>query len=251
MKHYKLTFGFVILLLSTLLFPIAIFKTQDYFIIHKKTEYKNPSDDSLLKKHPIIASVYANYYQYNNPTYLTYSIKNLTSYSLQEQENIQTIITQYKEQIQSLLTQQVISKDILTSLQEDTITYGTITDFKMDSNGYYMLEQVASIDKGYVDSLTIKMDKATGFIMDIDISNAQISNIDATKTKEINLAMIHYLGLEKIDDWSYIDNSYQSYQAKLQIYCQVMQYEKDSYPRLHIGIAPIGQHSNSVSIIAN
>ena len=77
----------------------------------------------------------------------------------------------------------------------------------------------------------------------LDISNEAVELLNQEDCKEIMRSMIQYLGLEDIEDWSYTDNGYESYIAKLQVYCEI-RYYGNGYPTLEIGIIPLGQHSS-------
>ena len=127
---------------------------------------------------------------------------------------------------------------------EYNIRFGTLHQSLSTIQGYYTLNQIFSIaeDKVISNETTILMNSKK--LLRLSVTNDQVKQL--TKKQQIKIAkkLIHYYELENINDWTENEFGYESYQAKLQIYCDMISYD-DSNPTLMMGIVPLGQYRAS------
>ena len=69
------------------------------------------------------------------------------------------------------------------------------------------------------------------------MSNQQLSKLTKEDIKKMTWQMIEYLGLEKIEDWNYTDFGYESFQAKLQVNCDLSDFSGIYYLNVSVGMA--------------
>ena len=233
-----------VILLLTVMFPWCLFQLQDHFTLNRSYAMQDTtSSHDLMEAYPIIAEIYADFYDdvsSNNRGGL-YQLSELDSYDEQAQKEIKDRISTMEQAITDMLTANVLTPVILNqSSSQYEIRFGTLTAFSSISKSC-SLEQTFSIDGDHVRSSEFNYVTNSHKIIKARICNEAISGISEKQQKEMAKAMISYLGLEDIDDWTATDYGYESYQAKLQINCDVIQYGI-GYACLEISVSPLGQY---------
>lgn len=233
----------VILLLS-IMFPWCLFQLQDHFTLHRSYAMHNTtSSHDLMETYPIIAEIYADFYDDVSPGNKggQYQLSELDSYDEQVQEKLRNRISTMEQAITDMVTANVLTPVILNqNSSQYEIHFGTLTAFSSTSKSC-TLEQTFSIDGDHVRSSEFNYVTNSHKIIKARIYNEAISSISEKQQKEMAKAMISYLGLEDIDDWTATDHGYESYQAKLQINCDVNQYGI-GYACLELSVSPLGQY---------
>ena len=87
------------------------------------------------------------------------------------------------------------------------------------------------------------LDKQTEKILNLEFYRYEVKQYSEQERKEFAWNMIQYLGLDSLKDWTYTRYGYESYQAKVQVYCEVEDLEDSS--RFTMGITPLGQHTST------
>lgn len=237
-----------ILLILSFLLPMLVFYLQDWHDIQKDYHFDQIYVSSdITKKYPIISEIYASFYSQGESTendnqYLI----DFSSASPKEQENYADIKALYEQEVNTLIAKTILS-DRLVNNDENmyTIDFGILV---LKNRHLYNLSQIFSMEQNRVVSTSFDLLKESKKIIALDISNAAVDYLTKEDCKEMMQAMISYLGLEEIEDWSFTDNGYESYTAKLQIYYEIRNYGED-YSTLEIAAIPLGQHSlNNVRI---
>lgn len=226
-------------ILITLLFPLLLFQMQDNIDMHS-TKYESSEDfHEITETYPIISAIYSDAYE-NHSDYLLeeYDISALHTYDSALQEELTKRKDAFEQQIHALLEYKVLS-DTNFPMEEApyTINYGKLS-FSLDSSFTTNLQQVVSMEYPYVHSQYFTYTTQADKITSIYLSNALLKELSEEDCKKIAWSMVQYLGLEDIKDWNYLNYGYESYQAKLQVYCEKVA-NVDGYASLRIGVLPI------------
>lgn len=239
------TYGFLgVILLLTLWFPWLLFLLQDQFTLNRSYALQDTaSSHDLMETYPVIAQIYADFYD-GAPPYEKegqYDLTDISTYEKEIQETLKEHIQAMELAITDLILANVITPNILLqSNSQYEISFGTLSAFSSLSNSSY-LTQTFSIDGEYVRSSDFHYLINSNKITSIHITNEKISRISEKQQKEMAKAMISYLGLEDIEDWTATEYGFESYQAKLQINCDVTTYGI-GYANLDISVSPLGQY---------
>ncbi|MFQ6860486.1 MAG: hypothetical protein ACLROI_02905 [Beduini sp.] len=232
----------VIFILSFLL-PILVFTLQDWHDIQKEYHFDQIYISSdIAKEYPVISEIYASFYTQGESTETENQyLINFSSSTPEDQETYADIKLLYEQEIRSLIDKSVITNQLVNNDKNAyTIDFGSLL---LRNRHLYNLSQIFSMEENKVVSTSFDLLKESKKITALDISNEAVELLNQEDCKEIMRSMIQYLGLEDIEDWSYTDNGYESYIAKLQVYCEIRHYG-NGYPTLEIGIIPLGQHSS-------
>ena len=104
-----------------------------------------------------------------------------------------------------------------------------------------MLEQIFSMEGSKVVSNYFGLLAKSKKISELSVSNESIRDLTQEQQLRIAKKLIQYYGLDQIEDWVENDYGFESYRAKIQIYCHVESFE-NSYSTLNLGITPLGQY---------
>lgn len=224
----------------TIWIPPLLFQIQDHMDIGIQNLEKK---EELYKKYPVIAAIYADSYSdVINST--KYEISQQDTYDETVQKIIQNAVEKCETELSELIEKQVLTKTYLLN-QYDPITYGTIDDPAQAQASSYTLTQILAIEGDDVTTQSFTYLKQVNKISKITIRNEYVEQLGNETCKEIASNMIAYLGLDKIEDWSYIDHGYESYQAKVKILCQVVDHQDGGYQELQILALPLAlQYEN-------
>lgn len=237
----------VLLLLSCFL-PMLIFRLQDWHDTQKVYPFDQIYITSeITKKYPIISEIYASFYtQGENTDAENQYLLDFSPAFPKEQEPYADIKSLYEQEVCTLIKKNILT-DRLVNNEDNlyTIDFGTLL---LRNRHLYNLSQIFSLEGTKVVSTSFDLLKESKKIIALEISNEAVDFLTKEDCKEIMYAMIQYLGLEEIEDWSYSENGYESYTAKLQIYCEIRNYG-EGYSDFQIGVIPLGQHSlNNIKI---
>lgn len=227
-----------LILFLTFFIPLFIFYLQDCHDLQKTYYFDQIYITSdIAEKYPIISEIYASFYTRGEETslYNQYLI-DFSSANDEEKKTYADIKTSYEQEISSLIKNKVLSTSLANSPDENyTIDFGLLTS---QNRHLYNLTQIFSMQDNKVISANYELLSESKKISSIRISNPAVNSLNQ---QNMAWAMITYLGLDSIEDWSYTKNGYESYMAKLQVYCDVLDYG-NGYLDLEIGITPLGQH---------
>lgn len=226
-------------ILITLLFPLLLFQMQDNIDMHS-TKYESSEDfHQITETYPIISAIYTDVYE-NHSDYLSeeYDISALDIFEPDQQEELIKRKDAFEQQINALLEYKVLS-DTNFPMEEAPykINYGKLS-FSLNSSFTMNLQQVVSLEYPYIHSQYFTYTTQANKITSIYLSNALLRELSEEDCKKIAWSMVQYLGLEDIKDWNYLSYGYESYQAKLQVYCEMVA-NVDGYASLRIGVLPI------------
>lgn len=239
----------LLVVVLTIVCPLMMFHVQDYMDQSRIYDMLDTSiDDLLLKKHPIISSVYQEFYSSTQHDYFTYDYTDISIYDQDEQGKLKDMKKIYEDEINTLLKFQVLeSADLQQSNPHFTLNFGSLnTRFDKKQNAY-PLSQIYEIRKDGSNSINFVLLKDVHKITKLSIYRAMTPKT-TEELKDIAWSYIKYLGLDDLDDWQYTSYGYESYAAKIQVYCDISQINDSQYV-LNIGICPIGQHSKIFNTI--
>lgn len=243
MKRFRYLVFITLCTFITICIPQFFFQIQDHMqLITQKNDSKN---EALYKKYPVIAAVYADSYS-DVVNSKKYDITLQATYDKNSQKILRNAIDKCEAQLTELVKKQVLTEDLLMHVHQ--INYGTMDDPAQTQAASFTLEQIHSIHAGYVRSQNLTYLKQVNKISNITIRNEHVEKIDKEVCKKIALKMIAYLDLDKIEDWTYIDNGYESYQAKMKILCQVIAHQEGEYQELQIVALPLALQYENVWI---
>ncbi|MFR1599611.1 MAG: hypothetical protein ACLSUR_17570 [Coprobacillus cateniformis] len=248
----KTKFICLLVVLFTILCPLMMFEIQDY--IDQSRSYAMPDtsiDDLLIKKHPIISSVYQEFYSSVQHDYFTYNYTDISIYNKDEQDKLKQIKKDLEKEINSVLSYHVIKPAYLNQ-KEDTysIHFGSLYSHLDKQEKAYYLEQIFSLNETGSNSVTWNFLNDVKKIYGITITQETMKIPSQKDQKDIAWAFISYLGLDDLDDWNYTAYGYESYASKLQVYCDVIQFDNHQIT-IDIGICPLGQHNRNHAYISN
>lgn len=221
--------------------PLVTFKIQDHQNINKKIAWQNSSlDKELMNKYPIINDIYNELFTTNDlKNYNQYVIKNKENYTSEQQSKLEEFQKLFEQEVNLLLQHQVIDHSLLELQPQEhyAVTFGTIMDYSVEHQGKYVLDQIYRFNTNNDNSISFTMNVSSKKITSFTISNQQLSKLTKEDIKKITWQMIEYLGLEKIEDWNYTDFGYESYQAKLQVICDLSDFSGIYYLNVSVGMA--------------
>ena len=245
MKHKSMLC--MIVLLLTFLLPWLVFQVMDRIDQSEfHTSEKLITDHGLMDTYPIISDIYANYYnEFTQNEDVVYDYTDLSIYQQPQQDRLQKIKALLEQELSTWMKQGILAPKYLNQQTDEyNIQFGTFHQSLSTIQGYYTLNQIFSIaeDKVISNETTILMNSKK--LLRLSVTNDQVKQL--TKKQQIKIAkkLIHYYELENINDWTENEFGYESYQAKLQIYCDMISYD-ESNPTLMMGIVPLGQYRAS------
>lgn len=234
MNKKKLRFIGIFILILSLSFPMIIVGLQDFRDINKEMTLENSQTEDILKKHPVIESIYQLYQNIPEKSE-EYVIKRIGEYSEDKQAKLKEFQSYFSEEIQQLINHKVLSQELLENFDDEYVAdYGTIVTYE---NTYY-LRQVLRMWEESFKSLDFQMDPLTHKIIDFSMSDAKDIVFNDEELKTISWHMIKYLELDDIDDWVYNQYGYESNQAKLRISCEFQ--KRVGTNQFHISVDLLG-----------
>lgn len=229
----------------SVLLPLGIFRVQDSVAADKDVSWESSTED-IARKYPIVSSVYANFYQKNNSSdsYESYDLSSMEAYSQTRQKELEEVKKKYSSELNTMLANGVIPYELLEMKQQETYTvsFGTLS-YSHTKGGTWQLSQVYRLNTQNDHIQDFTMDKQTGKILNFDFYTSNMKQYSAKERKELAWNMITYLGLDSIQDWTYTQYGYESYEAKIQVYCE--EENTGEATRFDMGITPLGQHTNA------
>lgn len=240
MKHVKITGLFLLSLLATFVLPHIVFTLQD--TLNLKGHQQNNDQQEVFTHYPIISSIYAATYEQSDPSNIeAYDLSNLQAYNETQLEQIKAMKEAFSMQLKQLIENHTLSSEYLGNKADAvSLEFGYVTHLIPDSSLTINLHQILSIEQDYVKSQEFQYLKQADKIIRFQVMNEHIPLLSDEEKQAIAWSMISYLGLSELDDWTYLDHSYESYQAKLQVYCQIYT-RTTGYYELQVGVLPLGQ----------
>lgn len=207
-------------LVFSLCFPLIVGTVQDYHDINKELSLEDNQTQEILKKHPIIGNIYQ--IQKSGDfidSRIEYKIRQKDEYTSSEQETLLRLQSIFTKEIQHLLKKNILNATLLeTDLnQEYQADFGTLVTYETEN--FYRLEQVLRMWEQSFKSIDYIMESKTNKIIGINITQQEKISVSDEQLKKMTWAMIQYLELDDIDDWSYNQYGYESNKAKLRISC--------------------------------
>lgn len=239
----------LLVVLFTILCPLMMFEIQDY--IDQSRSYAMPDtsiDDTLLKNHPVISSVYHEFYSSDPSNYFIYDYTDISVYDSDVQKKLIDMKKIYETEMNTLLDFKVIQPTYLHQNNDHfTLDFGSLyTSFDKGQNAF-ALSQIYRIHNQGSESADFVLLKDVKKISKLSFyGTLPVKSLD--ELKDIVWAYIQYLGLDDLDDWQFGTYGFESYAAKIQIYCEMYQIDDHQY-ELAIGICPIGQHSRMHTVV--
>lgn len=206
-----------IIIIICLCLPKICIAVEDYYDFHQVTSIDGDLQD-IIEKHPLISNIYQYAYTSEQSEIEDYSVKKIQSYSKEEQETIKNMQSIYGQEIQELIDREILSTEILENdNQPYQVTFGTLTHEIKNNNQRYILNQIYRINTDNDKIIDFTMDQQTHKIIDFSIRQKKPNNLSQEEIKNLLWLMLDYLELDDIGDWSFLQNSYESYKAKLRI----------------------------------
>lgn len=240
----------LLVVVLTIICPLMMFHVVDYIDQSKSYEMPKASiDDLLIKKHPIISSIYQEFYSSVDHGYFHYDYTDISIYNKDEHVKLKQIKEDLEKEIKSFLSHQVIKPAYLNQKEDTyTISFGSLYSRLDQKEKAFYLDQIFSLNDAGSNSITWNFLTDVKKIYGISITQETMKLPSENDQKEIAWAFISYLGLDDLDDWNYTAYGYESYASKLQVYCDVIQFDKHQIT-IEIGICPLGQHNQNHSYI--
>lgn len=241
-----------LVMVLTILCPLLLFQVQDYMDQTKSYAMPHTSiDDIVLKKHPIIASIYNEFYSSVDNDYFNYDYTDISVYTKDEQDELKQIKKDLEKEINSVLSYHVIKPEHLNQKENTySIHFGTLYSHLDKKEKSLFLEQIYTLDDFGSNSVNWKFLTDVKKIYGISVTQETMNLPTEKEQKEITWAFLSYLGLDDLDNWNYTAYGYESYASKLQVYCDVIQFSKHQ-TTIEIGICPLGQHNRNHAYISN
>lgn len=249
-KHIRSVLMILCCILFTLWIPKLLFHIQDG-VDRKNNKLETTNELSeLYRKYPIIPAVYADAYNDTDDADGTYfKIEHMNDYD--NAKELRKKLSSAEKQIQDLLQRGILSPQLLIRDDESfQFTYGTISDPFNTEQLSFRINQVLSINRGYVRSADFTFLKQPDKIISMDIANEHTAKITESERKKIARKLITYYQLDDFDDWTYNNQGYESYRAKLQIICRLISNDS-GYSRLQIALMPLGLSDDPGVIISS
>ena len=228
----------------SVLLPLGIFRLQDGMAADKNVSWTSSTED-IAGRYPVVASVYANFYQkLDNPIYESYNLSDIAAYPKKQQTQMKEMQDTFSRELNTLVKEEVLPRTWLELKKEEAfaVKFGTLSH-SSGKNGIWQLNQVYRINRDMDTMGEFTLDKQTGRLLNIHFFKDHTEVYGEEKRKELAWNMIRYLGLDSIHDWTYTKYGYESYEAKVQVYCDV---EKNGVTTNYsMGIAPLGQHTHN------
>lgn len=247
MKKISLICLFILGVFAMMILPLGIFEMQDY--MHLRT-YKGTESNTyeMFSTYPIISQLYAATYEQDSTFHEPYNLTDLTPYKETELEQLTQSKKAFEQQLNALVDHELLTPSkLMSETKQIQLDNGYMTHLLNDTSLTMNLHQIYSIDQELVKSQRFTYLKQADKIIQFEVTNDRIVALDEEERKQLAWAMINYLGLSEIDDWTYLDHGYESYQAKLQVYCRIYT-PPSGYLEYQIGVLPLGQ-SNEPSIL--
>lgn len=240
MNKKRMVMMILIILLFPLLLPRLAFLWQDHQQLSTSLTWTSPTHEvSILKEYPLIASIYDTYQKQrsaNNEVIDSYTILPLEQDTSQTNKEVHKAVDAFDLQINRLLQYQVFPSHLLTPNRETryktTAGYLTIRKEPIQSE-LYLIDPNA----------TFTMDDKTGLITELSFTDSSVMKLSEKELKTMTWNMIKYLKLDTMDDWIYIENRYESYRGRIQVYWIRSVLQDVSYIEMRIG--PLGQNSQT------
>lgn len=232
-----------VLFLLSFLLPLLVFSLQDWHDIQKVYHFDQIYISSdIAKKYPVISEIYASFYTQGESTETKNQyLIDFSSATSEDQVTYADIKSLYEQEITNLIDKSILTNQLVNNDENAyVIDFGTLL---LRNRHLYNLSQIFSMEGNKVVSTSFDLLKESKKITALNISNEAVERLTKEDCKDMMRSMIQYLELEEIEDWSYTDNGYESYIAKLQVYCEIRNYG-NGYPTLEIGVIPLGQHSS-------
>lgn len=220
MNKKKIRILGIVTLVFSLSFPLIVGTVQDYHDINKEHSLEDNQTQEILKNHPIIGNIYQLYQSGNlTDSRIEYKIRQKDEYTASEQETLFHLQSLFTKEIQQLLQNHVLNASLLEidPNKDYQADFGTLVTFETEN--YYRLEQVLRMWEKSFKSIDYVMEPKTNKIIGINITQQEKLTLSDEELKTIAWAMIQYLELDDIDDWSYNQYGYESNKAKLRISC--------------------------------
>lgn len=185
----------------SVLLPLGIFYIQDSVAVDKDIVWQSSTED-IAKNYPVVSRVYANFYQ-GNETMMdneSFHLSDMSAYTEKQQSQLTEVKKKYSRELNQVYRLNTANDNI--------------GDFTLD--------------------------KQTEKILNLEFYRHEVKQYSEQERKEFAWNMIQYLGLDSLKDWTYTRYGYESYQAKVQVYCEVENLGDSS--RFTMGITPLGQH---------
>lgn len=220
MNKKKIRILGIVTLLFSLSFPLIVGTVQDYHDINKELSLEDNQTQEILKNHPIIGNIYQLYQSGNlTDSRIEYKIRQKDEYTASEQETLLHLQSLFTKEIQQLLQNHVLNASLLEidPSKDYQADFGTLVTFETEN--FYRLEQVLRMWEKSFKSIDYVMEPKSNKIIGINITQQEKLTLSDEELKTIAWAMIQYLELDDIDDWSYNQYGYESNKAKLRISC--------------------------------
>lgn len=246
MKRTLRCLGIGLLILS-LGAPYLVFQLDDLMNSHRKTAWNDGGE--IFSDYPIIANIYSNYYLRLSSSQATaYDLTDPSVYNTEMQLQLRQAVSRYNDAIHELLTAEVIPFSYLDLADQEhfQVTFGTLSMVGEEQHGYLELQQIFYLKEEYSKMLTYTLDRGTNKITRFFINERNGSLFQELEMEALLTSYIQYLGLDGIQDWNKTAQGYESYQAKLQVYSTIKQYNNEI--TLEFGVCPIGQYRSNLSL---
>ena len=150
----------------------------------------------------------------------------------------------YSRELNQLLAQGIFPYELLDLKKGEpfSVEFGTLSQMS-EKSGAWQLNQVYRLNTANDNIGDFTLDKQTEKILNLEFYRYEVKQYSEQERKEFAWNMIQYLGLDSLKDWTYTRYGYESYQAKVQVYCEVEDLGDSS--RFTMGITPLGQHTST------
>ena len=150
----------------------------------------------------------------------------------------------YSRELNQLLAQGIFPYELLDLKKGEpfSVEFGTLSHMS-EKSGVWQLNQVYRLNTANDNIGDFTLDKQTEKILNLEFYRYEVKQYSEQERKEFAWNMIQYLGLDSLKDWTYTRYGYESYQAKVQVYCEVEDLGDSS--RFTMGITPLGQHTST------
>lgn len=245
MKKNKTRIIGIVAISLLLSIPLVIFTFLDYQNIDKQVAWQNSSlDKQLMEKYPIINDIYNEFFTNHSLDDInnTYVVRKKDDYPVDKQQKMEELQKLYTQEVNLLLEKQVIDHELLELAPQEQfkVDFGTIYDKSVDNKGTYNLDILYRFNSDYDNWMNFEMNTSGKKITSLSITNQLVPKLTKDDLKKMAWQMIEYLGLNEIDDWVYNEYGYESYQAKLQVTCEISEYA--NYNDLNIRVAMLGSN---------
>lgn len=230
----------------SVLLPLTIFHIQDSVAVDQDIVWQSSTED-IARNYPVVSRVYANFYQ-RDETMMdneTFHLSDMSAYTEKQQRQLSEVKKKYSRELNTLLTKGVFPYALLDLKKAEpfSIEFGTLSHMS-EKSGAWQLNQVYRLNSDNDNIGDFTMDKQTEKILNLEFYKRTVKQYSEQERKEFAWHMIQYLGLDSLEDWTYTQYGYESYKAKVQVYCEVEDFGDSS--RFSMGITPLGQHTSTI-----